>query len=393
MTRAKHILMLLANPFNPDERVMKEAIALHEAGYLVTILAWDREGRFPKREQQTAYTIERIRLRSGYGPAAILTLPIFQILLFFRAMRIRADLIHCHDFDTFLAGFVLAKLRRKKIVYDAHEFYGAMVRGISRGWFVRFISQLIDVLEGWLVRRVDGVITVVPFLADRYQKLGARRVMIVYNAKDLNPYTLESPQVKALRKRLGIPPRAFVYLYAGLFDRRRFPRQQIEIFRSEPKLQDAYFILIGFPRDLTLEAIAAEIGDAPNILLLPGVPVTELKPYLALASVVDMIHDPTDENFRISMPNKFFEAVAAGKPLVATEGMLMAETVAEHEIGAVVRYTNHNEFKRVLIRLKTDTNLTNRMGKNARKLAEDVYHWGKSREALVNFYQEISAKD
>lgn len=393
MTRAKHILMLLANPFNPDERVMKEAIALHEAGYRVTILAWDREGRFPKREKQTAYAIERIRFRSGYGPAAILTLPIFQFFLFFRALRIPADLIHCHDFDTLVAGFAVAKLRRKKIVYDAHEFYGAMVRGISRNWFVRLISRFIDSLESWLVRRVDGVITVVPFLEDRFRRSGAKLVTIVYNAKDLNPYAKTDRPVVALRERLEIPEGAFVYLYAGLFDRRRFPKLQIELFQTEPKLQDAFFILIGFPRDLTLDEIRKEIGPAKNILLLPGVPVTELKPYLTLTSAVDMIHDPADENFRISMPNKFFEAVAAGKPLVATEGMLVAKTVAEHEIGEVVRYTNRDELCHAFIRLKTDLKRTERMGKNARKLAEDVYHWGKSREALVNFYQEISAKD
>ncbi|MBI4175372.1 glycosyltransferase family 4 protein [Candidatus Berkelbacteria bacterium] len=384
------VVMLLANPFNPDERVLREARALGGAGYQVTILAWDREGRFPVREEGDGYRVERIRLQSGYGIRAVLTIPLFNLLLFVRLLRVPAAIIHCHDFDTLVPGFLVGKLRSIPLIYDAHEYYAGMIRGIRRGWGMRLIASGIDWLEAILVRRVAAVITVVPFLEKRYRILGAKRVVIVWNAKDINKLTHRSPAVRALRQHLGLTGRPFVYLYVGLFDRRRAPWLQIEAFRSEPKLAPAMFLLMGFARDLSVAELTAAIGDAPNIRLLPGVPAPELPPYVALADVIDAIHDPRDDNFRIAYPNKFFEAVAAGKPLVTTEGLAIGDLIKDQAAGLVLPYHDREAFTAGLLHLKDDPSLYRRLARNARRLGETEYHWTKAQTTLLNLYASLT---
>ena len=66
-----HIAMLLSNAFRPDPRVLKEAAALAAAGYAVTVIAWDREGKLPPQEQVDGFTVRRVpdvRSSSGAGP-------------------------------------------------------------------------------------------------------------------------------------------------------------------------------------------------------------------------------------------------------------------------------------------------------------------------------------
>ncbi|QQG49798.1 MAG: glycosyltransferase family 4 protein [Candidatus Berkelbacteria bacterium] len=385
------VLMLLSNPFNPDERVMREATALGKAGCEVTILAWDREGRFPQDEVFPHFRVERLRYRSPYGTAAMGKLVVFNLKLFWRIFRHPSEIIHCHDFDTLLPGYFAGRLSGRKVVYDAHEYYGGMVRGISQSGFITRLSRLVDGVEAFLVRHVDAVITVVPWLLERYESLGARRTITIYNAKDLKQPSQDAPEVKALRTKLGLKAGDFVYLYAGLYDQRRALDLQIAAFKK-PKFRSLNLVTVGFERDLTIKELKAKAGASPNIKILPGVPVTQFWPYLAVASAVDVIHNPSDPNFVISMPNKFFEAVAAGRPMITTEGLFIADLVKKHRAGLVIPFNDQAAFEKALDELSTDHELYHKLANGAQQLGEREYNWATNEERLVKFYRDLQKK-
>src|SRR5262245_60730858 len=128
---ASTVLMLLTNAYDPDPRVRQEALSLIGMGCRVHILAWDRDMRAAAFESVEGVEVERVFLRSTHGRGA--TQIIFYIWLYlkmlWRGWRVDFDAVHCHDLDTLPLGFILGKLRRKPIVYDAHESFPDMLEG------------------------------------------------------------------------------------------------------------------------------------------------------------------------------------------------------------------------------------------------------------------------
>ena len=127
----KTILMLLTNAYGPDPRVRQEAISLIGMGCRIRLLAWDRDLKAPTSERMEGIDVERVFVASTHGRGA--TQAFFYVRLywkmFWRGIRIRFDAVHCHDLDTLPLGFVLTRLRRKPIVYDAHESFPDMLAG------------------------------------------------------------------------------------------------------------------------------------------------------------------------------------------------------------------------------------------------------------------------
>ncbi|MCK4432384.1 MAG: glycosyl transferase family 1, partial [Methanomicrobia archaeon] len=85
----KKVIMLLSNPFKPDPRVYKEAKSLVNNGYDVTVFAWDRECKYPKKEIIDGIKIERVRLKAPYDSNLLLffLLPLWQFIVFLKVLN------------------------------------------------------------------------------------------------------------------------------------------------------------------------------------------------------------------------------------------------------------------------------------------------------------------
>src|SRR5215472_14698493 len=125
------VLMLLTNVYDPDPRVRQEALALIRMGLRVRLLAWDRDLKAASRECIEGVEVERVFLASahGRGTTQLFFYAALYLKLLWRGWRTSFDVIHCHDLDTLPIGFLLGKLKRKPIVYDAHESFPDMVHG------------------------------------------------------------------------------------------------------------------------------------------------------------------------------------------------------------------------------------------------------------------------
>ena len=206
--RPKTVLMLLTNAYDPDPRVRQEALALLAMGCRVRILAWDRDLHSPASQNMEGVEVERVFLRSKHGRGA--TQIFFYSWLYLKMLWLGMwrsfDAVHCHDLDTLPIGFILGKLKRKPIVYDAHESFpdmleGSVPRAVQRG-LVR--------LEDFLIRRIDLLITVGEKLRRRFVEKGVPQSVVVGNWKRTDDFSRSEEQNLALRKRLGIPEDALL---------------------------------------------------------------------------------------------------------------------------------------------------------------------------------------
>jgi glycosyltransferase involved in cell wall biosynthesis len=377
-TQQKRILMLLSNAFNPDPRVHREATALVRAGYEVSLLCWDRDVIEPRREMIDGIHVERVFVRSTHGRGAtqMFFMCLFWIKALFQAIPLKFDVVHAHDFDTLPLGFILARLKRARLVYDSHESYVDMLHHLPGG-----VKRTITLLENFILKRTDLLITVGELLRDNLAKRGARRTTVVGNWQDPGKFVFDEGTISAGRKRFGIAAQQTVIVFiANLTAERQIP-QLVEAVKESP---DIFLILGGKGSCAGIAEEAA--ATCENIVYLGYVNPSEIPLYTALSDIVFYGFDPGNPNARFSAPNKLFEALAGGKAVMTGNFGEIGRIVKEHKCGVVLKDYSTESIRQALTWLGNGRRET--LGEKA-KTAGMVYTWKKAEDELVRVYNAL----
>ena len=200
----KKVIILLISPLEIDNRMCNEAKTLMSAGYDVVVYAWDRERRYSNKVDDLVegIPVKRVLVKSAYGRGTVELFRYFcfWVIVFWRLMRANFDIVHCVDLNTLGPGVLAAKIRGKKVLYDAHEDFPAFMLDLK----TRSLAPLAEKLESLLIRMVDQVITVSNPIAEILKKRGARKISVIRTTKLLSNYNLEAEEINALRNRLGL---------------------------------------------------------------------------------------------------------------------------------------------------------------------------------------------
>ena len=380
-SRPAVVLMLLTNAYDPDPRVRQEALALIEMDCHVRLLAWDRDLKSPAFECMEGVEVERVFLSSahGRGTAQLFFYAWVYLKMLWRGWRTRCDVVHCHDLDTLPAGFVLGKLKRKPVVYDAHESFTDMLVGNVHPLVRRGLVRL----EDFLIRRVDLLITVGEKLRRHFVERGARRAVVVGNWKRLKEYSRSEAQNREVRRRLGIPDGALtVVCITQLLKDRKIE----ELLDAVDHCPDVYLIIGGKG---VLEALVRQrAAQNPRILYVGFVRGAEIPDYTCASDVVYYGFDPENPNARFSAPNKLYEALAAGRPLVTGDFGEIADTVRQASCGIVLPRYGAGEIRQALEALR-DPSLRQSLADNAKRFGRESMNWEKGEEILHREYAAL----
>lgn len=372
--------MLLTNAYDPDPRVRQEALALIGMGCRVRLLAWDRDLKAAPTECMDGVEVERVFLASkhGRGVSQLFFYAWLYFKMLWRGLRTRFDAVHCHDLDTLPLGFILGKLKRKPIVYDAHESFPDMLEGSVPPAVRRGLTWL----ENFLIRRIDLLITVGEKLRRHFAERGARRSVVVGNWKRLGDFSRTELQNRERRQQLGIPESALaVVCITQLLKDRKIE----ELLEAAKECPDVYVVLGG--KGILESNIVRESAANPRILFLGFVSGRQIADYTCAADVVYYGFDPDNPNARFSAPNKLYEALAAGRPLITGDFGEIADVVREAECGIVLPAYSPAEVRRALAAMK-DREVRDAMARNAGQCGRTTMNWEKGEGIL---YREYSA--
>ena len=374
----KTVLMLLTNAYDPDPRVRQEALALIAMGVRVKLLAWDRDLRAPAIECMDGVEIERVFLSSshGRGTTQLFVYGWLYLKMLWRGWRTSFDVIHCHDLDTLPIGFVLGKLKCRPIVYDAHESFPDMIEGSVHPAVQRGLVYL----ENVLIRRIDLLITVGEKLRQHFEKRGARHSVVVGNWKRLRDFSRSEQQNLDVRSRLGIPEGALVVVcITQLLKDRKIE----ELLQAASECSNIYVILGGKG---SLQAMVEHWAAAnPRILFVGYVSGNQIADYTCAGDLVYYGFDPDNPNARFSAPNKLYEALAAGRPLLTGDFGEIADVVREAECGIVLPQYSAEELRKGFAKLK-DPSVRRSMASNAQRFGQAVMNWERGEEVLYREY-------
>jgi glycosyltransferase involved in cell wall biosynthesis len=321
---AVRIAMLLHKSVEFDSRVRREAAALAAAGHDVTVLelaavpasAAVLDGFRRRSSMPPVWT--RRRLPSGlYRP--------LMLLWFVRGIvRLRPDIIHAHDAAMLLPGLMGARLTGARLVYDSHELATSVpYRERAWAWFVGAVERTV-------VPRCAAVITVSDGIARRLRDLYGLPVTptVVRNVSALTP-----GGEPGLRDRLGIGADVPLVLHQGA----PAPARGCDVLvEAVARLEGVRLAFLGDPepgygQELAERIAALSVQD--RVAMLPSVPLERLLAYTAEADVGVTLLQDTCENHRLALPNKLFEYIAAGVPVVASALPECARLIGDYGIG------------------------------------------------------------
>ncbi|MEE9505854.1 MAG: glycosyltransferase family 4 protein [Thermoplasmata archaeon] len=369
-----NILMFLSNPFVHDPRVYHEAQTLKRYGHSVTVVAWDRSGEHPSREVLDGVMVVRIR---NTGLMRLVPYDIFRMRFWWRRARLVAlelsknetfDVVHCHDLDTLPIGVWLKDRLPVKLVYDAHEVFTYMLRGEVPSFLIRRFERM----EGRMMRRADRMITVGEKYKEYFISKGISDIALVMNAKNI--------EVDGYVRPSNVQP---VVTYIGSLKSTRFVK---ELAHAGSEVEGIRVVIAGKgPDETEVKEIASRYE---NVTFLGMVPMKDVIPLTLESDVVFTMFDPRHPLAKIGFPNKFFEALATGRPILASEGTYVGEIVKELDCGVVVTPDKSGIVKGLRYVVDHPEELE-RMGRNALEAAKRTYNWPAQGEALLDVYRSL----
>jgi glycosyltransferase involved in cell wall biosynthesis len=246
--------------------------------------------------------------------------------------------------------------------------------------------------ESRLVRQAAGIIAVTPAMAAevaaRHQ---VQRPVVVMNTR--GPWRREEPVVRSprLRERAGLPTDREIVLYQGAFR----PDQGIELLLEaldEPLLAERQLTVVFLGFGVLEERLRAEAAARTGrVVVLPPVPSAELLEWTAGADVSFVGTPPVTKNQLLTTPNKLFESVMAGVPVVVADGTWTSRLVERERLGAVIEPWTAAGLAAGIAGL-LDRPVAEREAERAaiRRVALDRLNWDVDRERLVELFRRLA---
>ena len=325
--------------------------------------------------------------RSGFVRLAAIALTVRSQRIATRPLAPPADLIHAMAYMGIPIGLDLGRRDGAAVVYDARDIY-VDAKNVAR--LPTPARRLFAVVERRWARRASRVATVnEPYADVMERRFGVPRPVIVMNCSYRRPLAVPPPRL--FHERLALAPGTRVVLYQGGFSRDRGIEQLIEALPFFPA--DTVLVMLGYGA-LQGELQAGAAGElAGRMFVLPAVPPAELIDWVASADVVAMPIQPTTLNHRLTTPNKLFEAMAAGVPVVASDLPGMAGIVRKTGCGLLCDPTDPMAIA-AAIRAILDGPEADRVAYRERAIAagKGPYSWETQMEVLLAEYGRLTGR-
>ena len=383
--------MMVANEVTHDSRVLREAETLQHLGFQVCILGMMRKGNAPAREERFGIEIFRCRKwkvsswlggkDGGIWEISDKILEAFQYLIFSR--RAEADIMHAHDLDTLPFAFLAARRCRAKLVYDSHELYTEQWPEDSLPPFSAFFLPILKSLEAFLIRRADAAITVNESIA---QELASRySIPPPLVLRNCAPMCSRDSSAFSLRGLLSLPQRDRIVLHTGSFS--FLGRALKELVLAFGKLRGGiHLVFLGEgPMEKVLKDLVRGQGLEGVVHFLRPVAPHHLIATMREADLAAiMMKAEGSLNNLYSLPNKLFEAIAAGLPVIASDLPEISQIVRTYEIGVLCQAEDPQDIARAIEEaLAPDRYAT---FKANLKRAQEELNWEKESQKLKDLY-------
>lgn len=366
----KRAILSVTNDLYTDARVDKVAMFLTRNGYDVTLVGRcyaDSPELLPR-----AYHTHRMRLlfRKNWIFYAEYNLRLFFYLLFKKC-----DVFIANDLDTLLPNTLVSRLRRKRLVYDSHEYFCGELSVLSNPKALKVWKAI----ERYCFPKLKTVITVSQSIVDQYEKEYGVRAHLVRNIPPAG-----TPPVTRTKAELGMSDNTFNLILQGNgLNEGRGCEEAVEAMQYLP---DAHLYIIGggtvFP---LLQKTAKNLHLEERITFIGRQTQETLFNYTALADAGLALDRDLSMNLRFSLPNKIFEYIKAGIPQIVSNLVERAAIVRHYDIGIVAEAVTPEAIANAVKQLQNNPQMQAHYRENCKKAAEELT-WENEEKILGDIY-------
>jgi glycosyltransferase involved in cell wall biosynthesis len=390
------ICMHVLGTASTDARVMRAATALVEAGHAVSLVDIEDEGNRQSEEDIRGVCVKHIMVSRSFLSTRFDKWTLVRTAQLFvrstlRLIQTPADIYHAHDVSALPACYIAACLRRKPIIFESHEMPLFEQPLSQMGRSKRLLHELLVVLLAHMIPRCAGIITVSPPIVEEIRN--RYRVPEVVLIRSVPEYRAVSKSDR-LRRYLGLKPEVRIALYQGYLQSNRGLDRLV---RAAAFLeQDIVIVIMGKNVETTqaqLEALIASEGVADRVKILPPVPYAELLDWTASADIGLNVASPDYSlNVRYFLPNKLFEYLMAGLPVLTSPLEAIVDVIKTYDVGQVLSSLAPADIGEAINRMLADPVGLARQRSNALEAARNEFYWEKERLRLIHLYQGILAR-
>lgn len=321
----KRIQVVVSNDLVFDQRVAKTCESLQQSGFEVSLWGISKSDSKPL-ERGYRTTRQSVFFKKGALFYAALNLRLFCYLLF-----ARYDIIWANDLDTLWPAVLAKRLRSKQLIYDSHEYFTEAEGLTGRD----SIKRIWERIERRCIPHVDVFLTVNESIAAIYREKYNREVLVQRNMPVLE--LGEGVNTRAVGE--GVNTRAvgedrYIILQGAYIDPDRGGMELVEAFQY---VESVRLKIVGAGRDLPrMKQRAEALGLLNKIEFIDRLPYQELRVLTKGALLGVSLDKPMHLNYTLSLPNKIFDYIHAGVPVLVSPLVELQRVVAQYQVGVVV---------------------------------------------------------
>lgn len=296
------------------------------------------------------------------------------------AESVQAEIYHLHDPELLPYGLLL-RSRGKKVIYDAHEDSPRDI--VTKEWIPlylrKFVSKVFERFENYCARKLNAVISATPHIEKRFSSMNPNSITVnnYPSVDDFCEPSTHSSFLKSSRPYAcyvgGITPIRGIYqMIAGL---------------NKTNIQ---LLLAGRFCDGPLFRECTKLPGWDQVKYLGHVAREELSVVYGKSFLGFILFLP-EENHIHSQPNKMFEYMAAGIPIVASNFPLWKSLIEGHGCGVCIDPNDHSQIAEAVITLDGDRDCAREMGKRGLNAVKEKFNWEREEKSLIELYRKLES--
>jgi glycosyltransferase involved in cell wall biosynthesis len=305
----------------------------------------------------------------------------YNIRLFVFLLFRNYDLLVSNDLDTLLPNYLVSKLKNIPLVYDSHEYFTGVPEIQNR----RFVKWVWKSIERFIFPRLKNIMTVSESISKQYLSEYSIEPLVIRNcsgkSEDATTFS---------RKELGISDDHLLLIFQG---------KGINIDRGGEELIDAVHItenvsllVIGSGDVLdVLVSKASKLGLEGRVIFIPTQPWEILMKYTRSADIGLSLDKNSNLNYNFSLPNKLFDYMSAGIPVIATDLQEIAKIVKEYNSGILISKPDPEEISKAIIKFRDDPAFLSELKRNSSR-ASEYLNWEIESRKVEELYKSIIDK-
>jgi glycosyltransferase involved in cell wall biosynthesis len=363
------VIVSVSSDLVTDNRVHRTCSVLHDLGMDVLLIG--RKKKSSPVLSKRNYRTKRLNLFFEKGPFFYAEL---NIRLFFVLLFQRKTLLYSNDLDTLLPNFLVSKLSGAKIIYDSHELFTESPELIHR----KRTQGIWLIIESFIFPKLTHVITVNDSIAQAYKNLYQKDLLVIRNIP-----AKYHPEKHLSKVELTIPENSFLIIIQG--SGLNVERGIEEAVLAMKQLEDSTLMLVGDGDVMPLVKELIKINQLEDKVKIYGRrPYEEMMQFTMHADLGLTLDKPLSKNYEFSLPNKVFDYMHAGTPILASKLVEIERVITTHQIGSILSEVSPDAIAAAINTLKGQPDLLMQQ-KEACRLASETENWENERRKLESF--------